>query len=152
MIRPWHGRTAGLLLVCFFFTTNIYHHKVESFATRLEVATRRPIYRGGFRKLRTSAPIEEGLANAYAYARVVGGRGKMPFQTPKREALQESFRNYIASSPPGYSDGKNWLEGWKFRDIEDQFAEDGYVASFDPPERQRVPEIWRSAGLKFCGL
>ena len=82
----------------FVYGHEAFHHKVESYAARLEITHRKPLYRTGFyplfrEVLGTDDCLEEGLASAHGYERVRGKRFHGACQ-----ALQE----YMKSSPPGY--------------------------------------------------
>jgi predicted RNA binding protein YcfA (HicA-like mRNA interferase family) len=138
----------------FLFYHNIFHHRVESFATRLEIAHGLHLYARCFRDLYTknvgtASCIEESLANAHAYQQAIPPR---VFSSPrKRKALANSFRAYISMSPPGYKEASNFLKQHQYRDALYDFAEANFEHCFKPT-RKRPSQVWRTANFRFTGF
>lgn len=134
----------------FLFGHEQFHHSVESFATRLEITHRLPIYKEGFEKYyqRTrSTPewLEEALANASAYRRVTKAYSKEP---AKRRIVEAALQRYIENSPPGYNQGMKYVKKLRFDDGEDKLAETGHREScLNTP--QAAPSLWKAFGHGF---
>lgn len=108
------------------FNHEFFHHLVESTATTLEVilasqSEPQPLYLRYRQSQRENqfghphAPLEEALANAYAY-NALGfiSRVKMGFKTVSVKAYQRAVINHWKLEPPGYRDA-------------DHYAGSGYV-------------------------
>lgn len=122
------SRSAGLFsaetlmhLVLFeVFNHEFFHHLAESTATTLEVITAaqgnpQPLYLQHRRAQREDdfrhphAPLEEALANAYAYnALSFISRVKLGFKTVSVKAYQRAVANHWNTEPPGYRDAAHY--------------------------------------------
>ncbi len=116
--------TAGSLmhLVLFeVFNHEFFHHLVESTATTLEVllATQgepQPVYLSHRRAQRADAfkhphaPLEEALANAYAY-NALGfiSRVKAGYKTVSIKIYQQAVAQYWPSEPAGYRSARHYI-------------------------------------------
>ena len=102
------------------FNHEFFHHLVESTATTLELilATQgepQPLYLRHRQAQRDDefrhphAPLEEALANAYAY-NALGfiSRVKMGFKTVSVKAYQRAVVNHWKIEPPGYRDAEHY--------------------------------------------
>jgi predicted RNA binding protein YcfA (HicA-like mRNA interferase family) len=114
---------------CFFLHEH-FHHKVESFAIRLLVASDRPVYhaykKNIYRKYYlTSDCLEESLANADLYQRLHDTPYKFPYldkNHPKyseinkeiREKIKHYLQSSFLSSPDGYNQAVDYFQEPKF--------------------------------------
>lgn len=146
---------ARLVAQIFLYGHEVYHHRVECFATRLETTHRTPLYRKPFEnlyrdKMRRDPDncMEEVLASAHGLRLV----GKMfPRDKSKRHAAQQAVRDYINISPPGYRRSNAFEKSSKFQTAQDEFAEENHRASF--PSAQAVAAMtWRTNPHAFTGM
>jgi predicted RNA binding protein YcfA (HicA-like mRNA interferase family) len=134
----------------FLFGHEQYHHSVESFATRLEITHRGPIYTKGFdefyqRSRGTTEWLEEALANAYAYQRVMKAYVKEP---AKKRLLAKAFDRYVKESPPGYDQGMKYAKAHAFIEAQAELAETGHHESaLSTPKANR--ELWSAFSHGF---
>lgn len=138
----------------FLLHHELFHHKVESFATRLEVAHDQALYRTCFRNLYrktvgTTACIEESLANAAAYLASVRPRD-LP-DKGKRQALRWSLQRFIKACPPGYAEAITYINRNRFVEGRDEFAEKNFQNCFAKASTRRS-RIWRAADFRFRGF
>lgn len=138
----------------FLYRHEAFHHRVESFATRLEVTHRGPLYRGGFDQLfrelvdRGEGP-EEALATAYAYRECVGNLFEP--NSEKRQALARGLEEYIRESGPPYSHALAFLKLGPFQSRLHEFAEENQ--RFCLPELPRIgASVWRVFSHAFTGI
>lgn len=96
-----------------------YHHKTESFAIRLHVVERRPVYptyhRDVYRRTAgTASQIEEGLANADSWFRVA----KDPYARWMGRTITRATKDYLDASfsvaTGGYANAVNLLTPFDF--------------------------------------
>ena len=136
----------------FLYYHEAFHHNVESFATRLEVTHRQPLYRFGFQHLYnetlgTDGCLEEALANAYAYRKVYSA---LDSNNRRKRAVLSGLRAYIEGQPPGYKRALKFIDDDPFREARDAFAEDNYAESL---RRARLDDsIWRLHAHGFRGI
>jgi hypothetical protein len=138
----------------FLYAHEAFHHIVESFATRLEITHRIPIYRTGFnryfgRTAGTHESVEEALANAYAYRRV-----KSRFATgqpSKREAALKALRSFIEQCPPGYNRAPEFFSTSAFDAQRGAFAEGNHKESL-PSTPGKSAAIWDCFPHAFSGI
>ena len=138
----------------FLYAHEAFHHVVESFATRLEITQRRPIYKTGFNSLfsRTAGSnnaIEEALANAYAYRRV-----KERFAAdnkPKRDSALKGLRSFIDQCPPGYNRAPEFFSISAFDVMRAEFAEDNHKESL-PLLPKKASNLWDCFPHAFSGI
>jgi predicted RNA binding protein YcfA (HicA-like mRNA interferase family) len=117
-----------------------YHHCVESFATRLEVTHRRPLYRCGFEAYyqRTAGKeewIEESLANAYGF-----GRSARAFHPTRRTIVRSALWKYIEGTSDGYRQGLKYLDR-RFDDGEQFLAEESHRSAL-PQIPAKAKALW----------
>ncbi|MGY0199017.1 hypothetical protein [Leptothrix sp. BB-3] len=105
------------------FNHEFFHHLVESTATTLEVISAsqgrpQPLYLEHRRSQRDNelrhphAPLEEALANAYAYnALSFISRVKLGFKTVSVKVYQKAVSNHWTGEPPGYRDAAHYAGG-----------------------------------------
>lgn len=138
----------------FLYAHEAFHHIVESFATRLEITHRIPVYRTGFnryfgRTAGTDDSIEEALATAYAYRRV---KSRFAVGMPnKREAALKALRSFIKQCPPGYSRAPEFFPAAAFDAERGAFAEGNHRESF-PSAPGKNAEIWDCFPHAFSGI
>ncbi len=152
----------------YLFLHEMYHHKSECFATRLEIATGRPVfvpyfdnvYRALTRPL-DDRLIEEGLANGDVIRRL----GEQPYRStqfpklPGVVSMQAIFKRFavksaLACSLPGYRGVQRYVAGQRFK--HDLFSEDQYslqqsmaTAMIDPIGNA---SRWKYAPNMFAGF
>jgi hypothetical protein len=142
-LPPSHAVTAARL---FLYYHEAFHHNVECFATRLELAHRKPLYVDGFqsffsRVFGTDRCLEEGLANAYAYTKTT--------KKVRHARLPVAIRKMIWQSPPGYRLGVR-LAG-RFEKEQAKLAEQNFRECF-PWARPANDRVWKSMGHLFDGV
>src|SRR5690606_7508467 len=125
----------------FLYAHEAFHHKTESFATRLEVTHRRALYRRGFEDVysgtyNTDDCLEEALANAYAYRRVERALKRKGW---KRKAVLAGLESYIRGQPPGYNQAMNYVADADYSAARNEFAEINHRASVGGA---REPQLW----------
>tara|TARA_Y100000588_G_scaffold33831_1_gene32853 strand:- start:114 stop:1322 length:1209 start_codon:yes stop_codon:yes gene_type:complete len=140
----------------FLYYHEHYHHRVESFATRLEVTHRTPLYKTSFLGLYkstigTSSCLEESLAEANAYLKTLS-HFRLPDSRTKSH-LKKAFEDFISSAPPGYREGLDWVvPRGRYKEGESLFAEENLqLAGFGGYKKKR-PRIWDSASYMFRGM
>jgi hypothetical protein len=111
------------LILFEIFNHEFFHHLVESTATTLEVLLAAhgivaPLYLRYRYRLRKGssnhphAPLEEALANAYAYnALSFLCRIKVGFKTLTVNAYQKAIQRYWEREPPGYRSAGYYIKG-----------------------------------------
>jgi hypothetical protein len=102
-----------------------YHCAVESFVTRCELASRKPVYKRAVRKLyiegyAPGVPHEESLASAYGITKVYDNI-KLPKK--QRAFAADALKIYLWLCPPEYRSGLHYINAEKFRIAQNQFAE-----------------------------
>lgn len=142
----------------FLYAHEAYHHMVESFATRLEVTHRVPLYRKGFQQIYREAmenpdqcadpypPDEEALANAYAYLKTLN---VFKQDKDKKQFLAKALKSYFEGSPPCYKRALEYLTLNKFKKAECEFAELTYLYY---GENVKNNEIWFCFPHAFSGI
>lgn len=98
-----------------FYLHEQFHHKVESFAFRLLVSTRKDCYRPYqssvyVPKFRTLNCIEESLANADSIRRLNEPRYKERLGPAVRQALKEYLQQSIPKQPYSYGRGLQFIQ------------------------------------------
>jgi predicted RNA binding protein YcfA (HicA-like mRNA interferase family) len=143
----------------FLYGHEAFHHNVESFATRLEISHRIPLYKSSFSKVYNDIitnparckepypPDEEALAGAYGYIKT-----KNVFKKDKQKqlAVTLALQMYFDDCPPCYSRALELLSINEFRDSRCDFAELNYRASFNSPSKDR--SIWLVYPHAFSGI
>lgn len=142
-----------------------FHHQVEAWATRLEVAHRAPFYKQGVvpvyrRTLGTNACVEEALANAHGYRQVrrdlrrqdkaATRRWSGYLLPPQLEAtVLPPLEAFIRNSPPGYNQAMQYEANAAFEQGRYDYAEDLYQQMFRPAA---PPEVWSAFDSGFKDL
>lgn len=142
----------------FLYKHECFHHQIESFATRLEVAHRRRVFIPGPRRLcnlqrGTDAWMEEGLANAFALEEsdralelaVKSGRAS----AVQRQCIVKALSAWILAQPPGYRRGVE-LRG-QFSCQRNTFSENCLRSALKrlPP---CDPALWNSFAYAYRGI
>lgn len=130
----------------FLYYHEAFHHKVECFATRLELTHRRPFYKTGFERyyqktLGTVDCLEEGLGNTSAL--------NDSYKKLKSKEIDAALATYVDGSPPGYDQGNVFRPD--FTSVRCRLAEDSHHASL-PHMPPRNPEVWRATPHLFDGV
>lgn len=111
------------LIIFEVFHHEFFHHIVESTSTMLEIISaskgdKKPIYIDYSQRAYSSnnhyphAPLEEALANAYAYnALSFICRIKLGYKTTVVKAYQAAVRQHWNKEPPGYKDAAYYIDG-----------------------------------------
>lgn len=139
----------------FMYAHEFFHHAVESFAFRLEVDRRVPIYRDAFQEVfrdqqRAANSDEEALANAYAIQRLVTAMQKWKWSVTERKLVLSAVLDTVRAMPSGYSRGADLFEARGFDTARDQFAELNHAKMTGNPPINAG--IWRNASHMFRGL
>lgn len=134
----------------------MFHHIVESFATRLEVSHRQPLYRIGFdafyrENAGTHDSVEEALASAHGYRKVDSRAFRRPNEPQKREAALEALVEYIRRCPPGYNRALDFVTNSAFNLQRSDFAEKNHNWAL-PDIGQREARVWNSFPHAFSGI
>jgi predicted RNA binding protein YcfA (HicA-like mRNA interferase family) len=141
----------------FIYGHEAFHHITESFATRLEVSHRKPLYKVGFDKLyrkyaNTSESLEEALASAHGYRKVKSLVFRKPQNEPeKRNAACGALAEYIRRCPPGYDRALEFIGESAFISERSEFAEKNHNCAL-ADIRQRGALIWSSFPSAFSGI
>ncbi len=140
------SRAEGFVVARLFaYGHEAFHHGVEVFATRLELAHREPLYRTGFtrfftRVIGSDECVEEALANAAALQKIGERAFKKPNDPAKRRVALRILHEYVRSCPPGYRLGSKLAGDKSFVRARNGFAEQNL--------REAVPTVpGRSAGI-----
>ncbi len=139
----------------FLYGHEAYHHAVESFATRLEVTHRSPLYRQGFEALYrktigTDDAHEEALANAKAYKLAADVARKMFKGRPtQQQGVRAALSDYIQGCPPGYRRGVEVAK--RFKENERAFAENNHWEAL-PSSPRKNPEVWATFSYAIAGI
>jgi hypothetical protein len=138
----------------FLYYHEFFHHVVESFATRLEVDRRQPLYSGPFEQLyraqwKAGDVDEEALANGYALQRVKKTLAGKWSKVARREVV-EALIDIVARMSFGYERGADLVAELAHVKARCDFAEKNY-AEYDG-SRTKHPAIWLSADNMFRGL
>jgi predicted RNA binding protein YcfA (HicA-like mRNA interferase family) len=140
----------------FLYGHEAFHHIAESFATRLEVTHRFPIYTGGFERLfrrvyGTDDCIEEALASSHGYRKVKAKAFRRPNDPRKRGAALHALERYIKLCPPGYRRALEFVGDSHFSQERSAFAEQNHNETL-PPLPRKGPPIWLSFPHAFSGI
>lgn len=143
-------RNAMVAARLFIYHHEAFHHNVESFATRLEVTHRQPLYKRGFlslykEQLSEGASTEEGLATGYALRKVYKA-----FKGQVLSGVQRGLKAYVKMLPPSYQSGLELVDNNDFRPRRGEFAEENHGRSL--PHADKAPELWRLFGQGFRGI
>lgn len=154
-----NGRLPGSVAVViardFLFGHEAFHHSVESFATKLEVTHRRPLYVDQIERrfllgwLSGTSP-EERLADAHGYRRAQE-HGFLPENRRYRSAGLLAMRKYLAEAIPPYRGGDRFLRDGDFYSERERLAEDYHEAAC-PGAPQADPAVWAGAPHMFHGI
>lgn len=134
----------------FLYFHELWHHKVECFALRLEVTHRRALFIAAFedyyRYSHDKGWPEEALANAYAFREVMD-RIKLPRH--EKNVVERALRNLMADMPPGYRDANRYLTSEQWTQGTNSFAET-HNRFIVPIEKESG--IWNSFQHEFNGF
>jgi hypothetical protein len=122
------------------FLHEAYHHKIESFATRLLAAREHPVYPFYFSNvyrplINTDDLLEEALANADSWRRITEPTYAIGYIQPVRDYLWLDF----AASPPGYRRAKDFLTYRDFSSGQAELLNQVAAASVTPTQ---APADW----------
>lgn len=134
----------------FLYLHEFFHHKAESFATRLEVILGYPAYRAGIQRrfsevFGTDDCLEEALANGYAYVQLK----RLLSRDDDWAVLDQAVQEYIHLSGPGYRMGLNYLAQSDLSAGEDDLSEEYLHHVIGNPSRN--PLIWRMFSHALTG-
>lgn len=140
----------------FIYHHERFHHMVECFATRLEIAHRQPIYRTGFEEvylegLAKSDSLEESLASAHGYSELFASAFRSPHEDEKREAVLFGLYSYMMESPPAYRGATHFTTKTPFLRGRNALAEASAQESI-PGLAQASPSLWQSFSHAFTGM
>jgi predicted RNA binding protein YcfA (HicA-like mRNA interferase family) len=138
----------------FCYGHEMWHHRVESFATRLEVTHRAPLYRMGIVDrykvtYRTKDCLEEALAMAHGYMKV---RAKCCQQRPEKLKVALSVLElFIKLWPPGHREGLKYLTTSRLRKGENALCEEYHRYGL-PDMPAKDMSLWDSHAYKSRGI
>jgi len=140
----------------FLFAHESFHHAVEVFATRLEIAHRQPFYRRGFEALfrrvyGTDECIEEGLANAAGIRKIRDVAFRRPDNPTKREAAVAAVTRYVELCGPGYRLGSRLTGGDTFKQTRSHLAEQNFQECL-PQLPTSGDVVWLAFPHAFSGI
>lgn len=163
LARFIHLETRGLVSVgeafqvakIYLYGHEVFHHIVESFATRLEVTHRIPLYKNGFEALyrKTAGSddcMEESLACAHGFYMVLDRSTLAQTDPDKHEAAYSALLTYIDGCPEGYRIGSEIIIADTYYGERSIFAEDNHVSCFGSPKRD--PSLWGNFPYAFSGF
>lgn len=151
------SRAEGFVMARLFaYGHEAFHHRVEAFATRLELAHRVPLYRAGFTRLYARVNgsdecVEEALANAAALQKVAERAFRKPRDPAKRRVGLQVLHEYVRSCPPGYRLGSKLAGEKSFVRARNGFAEQNLRESV-PAVPGRGSGIWAAFPHAFGGI
>jgi predicted RNA binding protein YcfA (HicA-like mRNA interferase family) len=151
---PLSARDCWVAARLYLFYHEIFHHNVESFATRLEVSHRQPLYINGFQayyssKVGTPDCLEESLAEANAFRKVCDKRF---FPDPsKLRAVTRAIFDFVKSGPPGYAEGARLITSPTFNRARNRLAEESTQASIRGVPG-KPPAVWDAARYMMRGF
>jgi predicted RNA binding protein YcfA (HicA-like mRNA interferase family) len=136
----------------FLYSHEYFHHATESFATRLEITHRIPIYKEGFERFYgktfgTGECLEEAFATAYAYRKV---KEKCLKGHPSQDIILGILKDYIDNLPPDYRGGINYIGG-NFNSGRNYFSESTHSESL-PSIPGKSPDLWNNSTHSFNGF
>ena len=136
----------------FLYGHELFHHRAEVYAVRMEVAYRKPLYRFDFEDAYRQDPgMEEAPAEAYAYDFVKRKAFLTPNDQEKRERLLSALKAYIESSPSDYKRGAEMLTRSRLAKGESELAEKYLNKAF--PDLQPIShEAWQCFPNAFSGI
>jgi hypothetical protein len=122
--KMFRSEIIATLVLYEVFHHEYYHHLVESTAFTLETILaefgfHKNIYLQYNKEKRTKSakkygphvPLEEALANAYAYNSIsFARRNKLSFDTGVMKAFQSVLKGHWEIEPPGYCDAENYID------------------------------------------
>ncbi len=139
------------------FLHEVFHHKVESFATMLEVIGRKshyvPYHELVYQPLfGTDGLIEEGLACAEQKKRLLEQTYKKHVPDDVRDAAQRMLGDWIPRLSPGYRTGSDFLEEWEYERAIDRLSAQIQETSTAPTRNPNELKLARRAyrGLFGC--
>ena len=137
----------GRIVLRFCFYHEVFHHKTEAFATRLEVTHRKPLYRTGFDRLYrrtrgTDDHLEEALACAHSLRRLDDTE-----ELRKLPDLREALLAYLENLGPGYRRVREFLTNKAFTEGQARFAEDNQAECLGSPPVD--PRVWLATSHLF---
>ncbi|MDC0190237.1 type II toxin-antitoxin system HicA family toxin [Rhodospirillales bacterium] len=149
----------------FIFHHEAFHNVVETFAAQTEISHRTPCYISGFRKLYKTGFAkglmhEEGMANAYSYAKIDTGAFKnikdLSIRRAKKQLALHALRIIIQRSPPPYDTAAKLLKRAPFKKTRNQFQEEALQTSLPsliglPPDAWEVALFSMSPSLRRNG-
>ena len=136
----------------FLYGHEVFHHKVESFATRMEVTHRVPTYKDGFSRFwmktaGTPDAIEETLATAYGILKV-----RSVFKKHRRKnVILKSLFEYINGLPEEYKRGLDYCTKTEFLTLRKHFSEENQRECF-PGLPQKKSYLWNLFSYGFTGI
>ena len=153
VVRGLSGMDAFVASRAFLYGHEVFHHRVEAFATRLEVTHRQAFYKTGFDSVYKNGQsigdcVEESLANAHALWRV---REVLRNRASSRRAVQEALTEYVRQQPAGYRRGADIADDKSFNRCRNHFAEVNMAASNSGRPQSRA-DVWGSFTHAFDGF
>jgi predicted RNA binding protein YcfA (HicA-like mRNA interferase family) len=149
-VQAWHAARV------FLYGHEAFHHAVESFATRLEVDRREPLYRTGFerlyrRELSEGRSAEEALATGFGAQKAFSFAKRQGWNESAQHSLGSAVHRYILTLPDNYRAGIHYYSpGRDFDARRDKLAEDSRAECLGGLPFPAA--IWRNAPHGFRGI
>ncbi len=136
-----------------------YHHKVESFGTRLEAVLNQPCYLKGFTPryndtALTSDCFEETCANSYTREETLR---KIHCNSEFKVALKTAINDWFKKQPDGYkqasySNSKTWETEYRVKLYEDYLKSCPGIQGHNRPPTNSIESVWNAAGHLDRGI
>lgn len=125
-----------------------FHHKVESFAIRLEIARRAPVYIPYFENVYcathgTNLQVEEIVATNEMYRRLQERTYRERLSADVYDATRKFLRQWIPTLPPSYRLGLSRGAGQRVNELCSQISEGAERPSQPPADWDVAPQMTR---------
>lgn len=134
----------------FLYFHEFYHHRIESFVTRLEITHRKKIYIDGLLNYKikfkgTEKYYEETLANTYAYMKTIKQLKK---ESEKKRGIKKALKVFIKNQPVPYCNAIKLINN-KNLDKQFEILQNRYLEIIHQYSLTGIPsineDIWNSA-------
>nr|MCU0825121.1 type II toxin-antitoxin system HicA family toxin [Leptospira sp.] len=146
------------ILIKFVAYHEMYHHKVESVATKWEILIRKKLYVDPFLKAYSKDKetcLEETLANAYAYRQcdsIIEDKKKGKGFRKYRKELFSILESYIDLQGKPYSLAKSYLADTNFEKGEEQLLSLCYTECQFENFKRAINDLWKLDSQLLMGL
>ena len=136
-----------------------YHHRVESFGTRLEAVLNQPCYLNGFTPrynttALTSDCFEEICANSYTREETLR---KIHCNSKLKDDLKMAINDWFRNQPDGYkqasnTNSKTWVTEFRVKLYEDYLKSCPGIQGSPRPPANSIESVWNAAGYLDRGI